>query len=91
MSASRMHPLLLLKAKMLQLSGWKSADVMTCRMQAVVTKLRSLTLHSTSLSRAVHQVQMKVVRPSNIPAIQSFLRFVSVLTLGVCTRCLAAM
>ena len=31
MSASRMQPLLLLNANMLQLSGWKSADVITCR------------------------------------------------------------
>jgi hypothetical protein len=31
MSASRMQPLLLLNAKMLQLSGWKSAEVITCR------------------------------------------------------------
>ena len=30
MSASRMQPLLLLKANTLQLSGWKSADVITC-------------------------------------------------------------
>ena len=31
MSASRMQPLLLLKANTLQCDGWKSAAVMTCR------------------------------------------------------------
>jgi hypothetical protein len=30
MSANRMHPLLLLYAKMLQCLGWNSAEVMTC-------------------------------------------------------------
>jgi hypothetical protein len=30
MSANRMHPLLLLYAKMLQCLGWNSADVITC-------------------------------------------------------------
>ncbi len=33
MSANRMHPLLLLYAKMLQCWGWNSADVMTCTAQ----------------------------------------------------------
>ena len=37
MSASRIQPLLLLNANMLQLSGWKSADVITCRLHMTVS------------------------------------------------------
>lgn len=41
MSANRMHPLLLLYAKMLQCLGWNSAEVMTCTVDSKMPHVRT--------------------------------------------------
>lgn len=46
MSANRMHPLLLLYAKMLQCLGWNSAEVMTCAQQGAAAQDATYEKHT---------------------------------------------
>lgn len=46
MSANRMHPLLLLYAKMLQCLGWNSAEVMTCAQQGAAVQDAACAKHT---------------------------------------------